>query len=219
MPAVDARGIAPANFPEYSEEKAHNFYGRGMTGGEVGCYKSHLKAAEIFLASDAEYALVLEDDVKLPLNASSLITSLILQLKTLPDWELVNLGRAPHKMYTKLAAVGDSTLTHAHYFPVTTTALLWSRNGAEAFLNTRDEIYAPVDHFFRKWCAKRGQGFALIPAPFSTTGAESDIDTNPGAQQIRDRIRRTPAYFWHEFRRQSSNYANAIRHWTLARFF
>lgn len=208
LSAVDGRGKSAHDFPEYDSARAVGFYGREMTGGEIGCYKSHILAAENFLSSGAAYGLVLEDDVTLPSDAQDILDGALAALDRQPGWYLVNLGRAPHKIYRKGEAFGRYSLCRAFYFPVTTTALLWSREGAESFLATRGHIFAPVDHFFRRWCCEHGRGYALDPAPFISADNGSDIDAAP---QVRKRIRRTPGYFWAEFRRQSRNYLNAYR--------
>ena len=213
LAAVDARGQSPESFAQYDEKRAFDFYGRAMTGGEIGCYLSHLKCAKRLLDSDCDYALVLEDDVALAENFTQILQTLIQNLDAgvAPDWELINLGRHGHKLKTPVSDICGHSLEHAFYFPVTTTALLWSRKGAKAFYDSRDTIYAPVDHYFRKMFSQRGTGFALNPPCAIPSGAESDIDT---AVLARNRIPRTPAYFWSEFKRQSKNYVNAWKHKT-----
>jgi len=76
-----------------------------------------------------------------------------------------------------------------------------------------------VDHFFRRWLSISGRGLAMVPALFSVTGAESDLDNEGGIGPARKRIPRTPKFFWSEFRRQSVNYLSALWHLLRRRLF
>lgn len=216
--AFDGRGRKAAEFSEYDDDRAVGFYGRPMTGGEMGCYFSHLGCAEAFLKSDATYGLVLEDDVLCHPDSFKILDEIIAWLEESGQtgWDMINLCMTPKKFTTKLADFsgesGDYELVHAHYFPVTTTAILWSRDGAERFWATRNEIYAPLDHFFRRWLSQSGRGLGIKPELFWITGAESDLDSDGGAGLARRRVARTPAYFWSEFKRQSVNYLSALWH-------
>ena len=212
--AFDGRGKSPQDYPEYNERKALAFYARPMSGGEVGCYMSHLLCAKAIKESGLDHAIVLEDDMTINEKSKVIIEALVKKLdKEDPDWEVVNIGRHAHKLSTTLATINGIDVQRAHYFPVTTTGLVWSKKGAAAFWDTHQEIYAPVDHFFRYFFSARGTGYSLNPPLVQTSGAESDIDDEGDAtSNARDRLRRTPLYLWREFRRQSTNYWNAWRH-------
>ena len=60
--AVDGREL---NAREYYKIVSPSFkaYGKVLSPAEVGCSLSHVKAYEAFLASDAKFALIFEDDV------------------------------------------------------------------------------------------------------------------------------------------------------------
>ena len=49
--------------PEFSERSYRLMHGRRTSPAEVGCYLSHVASARAFLESDADLALILEDDV------------------------------------------------------------------------------------------------------------------------------------------------------------
>lgn len=212
--AFDGRGIDKTQLSEYDEKAAISFYGRPMTGGEIGCYKSHLDCIERFLNSSAKYCVVVEDDANIDAEASGLINKIIEYLDANdPDWEIVNIGKEAHKLAVTACNLSEHDLQRAFYFPVTTTGLIWSRKGAEAFWATRNTIFAPVDHFFRKFFTQRGTGYALEPPIVRPSGSESEIDTEGGTfVNARKRIPRTPHYFFREFRRQTQNYYHAWKH-------
>lgn len=213
--AFDGRGANPNDFPNYDEACAIDFIGRPLTGGELGCYFSHLNCAKAFLDTDADYVVVVEDDLDLVNGASQHLRAIPKHLnETRPNWEIVNIGLAAHKIYKPIANFGSHSLQHAFYFPVTTTGIIWSRSGAERFVATEDRIFAPVDHFFRRFFCEAGTGFAVSPPLLNPSGAESDIDLGgSGPVELRRDAKKSFLYFWSEFKRQSYNYANALRNY------
>jgi len=184
--ACDGRQMDLATLPDYDAASAERYMGRALVGGEIGCYHSHLKVAEAFLASDARYALVLEDDA-LPLcNPVELLEKSLPDLETIdPNWLLINIGNNKLKIATPLARyqVGDHDceLVAAHYFPMTTSAIVWSRKGARQFVDHHRQIFAPVDNYFRYWLTREGHGYSFWPAPVTTTDAASQIMANTGS--------------------------------------
>lgn len=217
--AVDGRGKPASAFPQYDALRSSQFFGRELIGGEIGCYLSHLNCVQEFLESDESYCLVLEDDMSAPENLALILDQLIAALEYYGalSWDVINLGRATPNLRTGITSIDPHKLFHAHYFPVTTTALLWSRHGAQAFWDTRDCIYAPVDHFLRNFCCLRGSGLCLDPPLITSTGAESLINARcsnakmPTKQRAKKQIDQLVFKFWKEFCRQSINYLWATK--------
>jgi glycosyl transferase family 25 len=213
VPAFDGRRCDPGTFPEYDERKALTWFGRKLSGGELGCYFSHIDCAKRFLATDAEFGLSLEDDLSIRPDASQVIGQLSVWLEegNLPNWRMVNLGRPVKRFFSPVATFevpsGNYTLCRAHYFPDTTTAILWSREGAERFLETANHIFAPIDHFLRLWNTDTDAGLGFIATPITTTGAASDIN------QAKTRQDTSRASFYHlrKHRRLLANKRNAKR--------
>ncbi len=178
--AFDGRRAEPTSFSEYSENKALNYMGRKLTGGELGCYFSHLNCAKAFLASDAEFAVVLEDDMNPSADLANKINELIVGLQDKP-WHLINIGANKRKIFTPLFDIkgADQThqVSHAHYFPMTTTGVVWNREGAQAFVEQGLPIYAPVDNFFRDWLTQSNLGMAVYPPLVVARDVASDIDS------------------------------------------
>lgn len=178
--AIDGRKLDLSTVADYDSARAESYVGRGLVGGEIGCYRSHLDAAARFLASDATYALILEDDA-LPLcDPVALLSRAIPDLEAVdPNWLLMNIGNRKSKIATPLFGyeVGGQAfqLVAAHYFPMTTSAIVWSRAGARRFLDGHRTIFAPVDNYFRYWLTREGHGYSFRPAPVSTTDASSLI--------------------------------------------
>lgn len=175
--AVDGRKTDPISFVEYDEQKALSYMGRKLTGGELGCYFSHLKCAKEFISSKADFAVVLEDDMKPSDELVQKITNLISGLSNKP-WYLINIGANKRKIFTPLFDINQHQVSRAHYFPMTTTGIIWSKKGAQAFIKEAIPIYAPVDNFFRNWLTKSNLGISVYPPLVVARDVASDIDGN-----------------------------------------
>lgn len=186
--AFDGRKLDMATVDGYDADRAVQYMGRRLVGGEIGCYRSHLAAAERFLASDARYALVLEDDAQLLCNPKMLLAEALPDLDAAdPDWLLLNIGNNKLKYTSFMSRYNlddrDYVLVAAHYFPMTTSAIVWSREGARRFVEEHRSIFAPVDNYFRYWLTREGHGYSFWPAPVTTTDAASIIDASASASR------------------------------------
>ena len=204
LAAFDGRGKRAQDLPLYDEGRALGVFGRVLTGGEVGCFLSHIDGARRFLASGADYGLVLEDDLAVVPGAAGVLAGLVDRLAAgvaRTPWHVVNLGQGARGWFTPLGDMGRGhQVVRAHYFPVTTTALLWNRDGAAAFVRDAGAVTMPVDHWLRVWATKAGTGLALNPPIFPAKGAESEID----AAGSRGAKRRGWRYFWAKQLRQAT---------------
>lgn len=216
--AVDGRGRSAADFSSYDSKSAINFFGRDMTSGEVGCYLSHVKAAQSVMDSGAEYGLVFEDDFRAFPHTWPVMQHLTAFLKSedCPEWDMVNLGRAPRSVMRPiqditLDGVQRHTVFQAYYFPVIATAILWSKQGATRFVKEAANPIAPVDHMYRHLMSKSGKGLALSPAPFSILNVESDI-----AKASQSTKPKAKPNWWlkkkSEVKRQGASFKRAIFH-------
>lgn len=182
IPAFDGRKAEPTSFHEYDEQKALSYMGRTLTGGELGCYFSHLNCAKEFLNSDADFVVVLEDDMQPSENLAKKINALIDGLNG-KDWHLINIGANKRKIYTPLFTIDGHEVSHAHYFPMTTTGIVWNRQGAQAFVEQGLPIYAPVDNFFRDWLTQSNLGMGVFPPLVAARDVASDIDNGTKRKQ------------------------------------
>jgi len=78
--ADDLGGILKGRYPD------------NMTGGEIGCTTSHLKAIKMFLETDAPYAIMMEDDCCLDLAQCWNFTWLDLVARFPYDWDVVQVA-------------------------------------------------------------------------------------------------------------------------------
>jgi len=218
--AFDGRKLQAVNHPLYNQQRCLAYMGRELVGGEIGCYMSHLQCAQRFLETDADFAVVLEDDFKTSHELKKKIEATVDFLeKSNEDWTLINIGNEKLKISSKITDIQIADDRHelhrAHYFPMTTTGLLWNRKGASAFIRSATEIFAPVDNYFRYWLTRTNTGLAFRPPLVSAIGAESVIDA-PLQNSKRKKQGRTIFYgiskqrrlwgdkfiaLWHKFKR------------------
>lgn len=202
--AVDGATLLPERLAAHDEGECRRQLGRTLVAGEIGCFDSHRLAARAILESGAPVGVVLEDDADLPDDMAKLLDALS---RIAPDdWDVVNLGRAPKRFAAPHP--GLPGLFRAYYFPVTTTAIAWSAEGAARFLAISDGFVLPVDRFLQNWCTATGRGLAMRPAPIRPTGASSAIEP-----ESRARLRRS-RNGWRRLAQQATNNLRAIRNWT-----
>jgi len=156
--AYDGRGKALSEFTNYNDAEAQKILGRSLINSELGCYLSHYGCAEKFLETDADYLVVLEDDIQVLPNFKHNLDSLLNYLdqhKEL-DWYVVNMAAKKKKLARDIIRLEQFTLWHAYYFPIRGVGLVWSRKGAEEFVKLGKQIHVPVDIFFQPcWFYKR----------------------------------------------------------------
>lgn len=179
LEAFDGRPYQPDSFAQYDARAAIFMMGRNLNGGEIGCYKSHRNALKRFLQSDAKVCLVLEDDVKFRPGARPVLDWLLGRFENDAQWDLVNLCCRAGRCARLVAPVDgcDRNLMRSYFWPPMTTAILWSRNGAEDFLASSIRITAPVDLFMRRWVAGKKFAYALDRSIVTNSGARPVIDS------------------------------------------
>lgn len=167
---VDGKALTPAERAAYSKAQSLLRYGWPVLDGHIGCALSHRRALQQFIsASDAPYALILEDDHAALPSLRQMVATVIemLAAKGQSDWTVVNLGHDIAKRCSLVDSFQDAGTTRkllaAHDFPMRTTACLWSRAGAAQFLSYTKTTYAPVDVMLQDFCAKRGGAYLVSP--------------------------------------------------------
>ncbi|WP_180001488.1 glycosyltransferase family 25 protein [Acinetobacter sp. YH12255] len=176
--AVDGRGKPLSSFENYNDTKAQKVMGRSLLNGELGCYLSHVGCVEKFLKSDADYLVVLEDDMTICEDFKKTLDDMLIYLSKeyQRDWYLINIGAKKKKMYKPVTSIQGHKLIRAYYFPIRTIGLVWSRPGSKAFLEAGREIYMPIDNFMQSWLSQNGKGLSIWEPLVKPSGFESEID-------------------------------------------
>ena len=98
--AYDGRGKELSSFQDYDDALTQQTLGRRLLNSELGCYLSHYGCAQKFLASDADYLVVLEDDMKITADFKQSMDQVLayLDCHQALDWYLVNLAAKKKKL-------------------------------------------------------------------------------------------------------------------------
>ena len=188
LPAVDARALTPAQHAALDEAAYRRKHGMTPVLGELGCYLSHVEAMRLFLATDAAFALILEDDVLLQDSLPAVLQGL---MANAARWDMV-----------KLSAVHSGTpqrvlpLSPGHDLAVMlsrctgSSAYLINRRAAQAYLREPGGLLPmqlPYDHFF-----DQGWRFGLKVRLVTPTpcGHDSEIASTIGATSLTNRSRK-----------------------------
>lgn len=185
--AYDGRGKNLSEFKDYDDRQTRKNLGRSLLSSEIGCYLSHYKCVEKFLQTNADFLIVLEDDMILSISFKEVMNKILDFLYTHPtlDWHLLNLASKKKKLARDITSFNEHTLWHAYYFPIRGLGLIWSRKGAEEFIKHGKPISMPVDIFFQRWLSQNGKGLGIWPALVSPLGVDSDILGTEASQKIK----------------------------------
>lgn len=214
--AFDGRGKALTKFSQYDDQAAQDLLGRRLLNSELGCYLSHYGCAEKFLTTDADYLVVLEDDMKIDAHFHEQLQAILAYLDTNKnlDWYLVNIAAKKKKFAKDITQINSINLWHAFYFPIRGLGLIWSRQGAEAFVQAGRTINMPVDIFFQTWLSKNAKGLGVWPALVRPAGLDSDILGTVATQGIsrKEKENRAFSYGFKKQKRMWRDRAYALKH-------
>jgi glycosyl transferase, family 25 len=145
FPAIDGRELRPP-VPGVDERSYARLHGRRFHPGEVGCYLSHMQVLRRFLATDAPFALVLEDDGLIHESLPKLIE---VALKEPRDWDILRLSTVNGGAFFPYRRI-DQRFSFA--LPLTrkkgSAAYLLSRNCAKRLLEKMDPMRFAYDIAF-----------------------------------------------------------------------
>ncbi len=182
LPAVDARALTAEQRGQLDEPAYRHKHGMTPVLGELGCYLSHVQAMRLFLASEAEFALVLEDDALLQSSLPAVLQGLMAQPGR---WDVA-----------KLSAVHSGTpqpyleVAPGHQLAVMlsrctgSSAYVMNRRAAQAYVKALLPMSLPYDHVFDQgW--RFGIKFRLVtPTPCAhDEQIATTIVTPPGVRR------------------------------------
>jgi glycosyl transferase family 25 len=150
FPAIDGRDNAPVL--EGGERLRNSLamvrHRKCLTGSELGCYLSHLRAVKKAYAQGSEYVCLLEDDVLIEPIFAEVLHSLL--SKQLDMVRLMSLRLRRRRVLGPLAE--GHYLMRPERGGLGTQSYLLNRLGMKKFIDHAEEIYEPIDkvfdHFF-----------------------------------------------------------------------
>ncbi|MCF6197893.1 MAG: glycosyltransferase family 25 protein [Hyphomicrobiaceae bacterium] len=161
-------------------------HGRHIEPGDIGCYLSHIRALQAFLASGEDFGLILEDDVDFDDDFLELMDKM---LESSAHWDVLKLSGRHQGMPVPLRKLGNKHRLVAFFTRHTgAAAYLVSRFAARRYIERLLPMHVPFDHVFdRAWhFGFRFRG--VLPLPVSAQNfAYSTIST-------KHKLRKPPLY-------------------------
>ena len=187
----------PAEVPEYDRAARRRCHNHDLTPNEIACTLSHIKALKTFLASDAEYAVIMEDDALLAENFSAGIRELTDHLQ---GWEIAKLYTPNCKLYPLSANENPDAPIHP-VFPKNmwySVGYMYKRCAAEKLLAGMTPFSVPTDGQITKVILENLiPTIAVSPNLINTSdpeGAESTIDNKKYHRKSLRRMRNLGQY-------------------------
>lgn len=189
--AVVGKELTEADLTAYDKERRHREFPFDMHPNEHACTLSHLKILRLFLESDADYAVVMEDDLLLHPDFKE---GLQWATERTEGWDVLKLFTAEGKLYPTPIASEDGKWRLV--FP---KKILWVSCGT---LYTREGARRVLEGFRRYWMAFDVQlaevmfssGLTvcgITPCMVNTSDpANEDYTIDAGTQGRRDMFRR-----------------------------
>lgn len=161
LDAVDGRLFPPAEIARLAPWDKSAFF-KALSPGEVGCYLSHLAAAERIVKEGWPRALVMEDDFRLTPQFAPTLQALM-ALPEVPHLIKLEGSLAAGEVVAELSS-GNRLVRHRRP-PVRTVALFWSLEGARKFLEVAHPLRRPVDVQLKHWWEGDLDILAVSPPP------------------------------------------------------
>ncbi len=177
VPGVDGKAeekrlLATVDIPAFRRNM-----GREVLIGGIGCYHSHLRVWERFLASGAPHALVLEDDATF---GPDFREALELALRGAAHWDLLKLNRIRAKLPVAQGRLGRWSL-NAYLGPNTGTgAYLINRATAAKLLPAMARVTRATDHEINRFFVHGFRLRGMEPWPCGLDEAQESLITGPG---------------------------------------
>jgi len=125
-----------------------NRFKKEISPGEIGCFLSHVKTMQSFVASSLDYAVVLEDDAKLKAQFKQVVELVLSQSKDLDAgirWDVLKLYNGTRRnIFVDRVSEEYFIGSCGTSIPSRTVGAIWTREGARRFLDKVMQNGAPV---------------------------------------------------------------------------
>lgn len=153
-----------------------------LSPGEVGCFLSHVSAAERIVREGWPRALVLEDDFLLAEDFAVRLADLLAMPG--PPADLIKIEGELHGGEMAAMTPGGQKLYRHRRPPSRTAAQLWSLEGARKFLATAHPFRRPVDVHLKHWW-EHGMEILYVRPPLVLDGDATGTTSTIGARPAR----------------------------------
>ena len=198
LAAVDARSLTPEQHALLDEAAYRRKHGMAPLAGELGCYLSHVQVMRQFLASPAQFALVLEDDVLLHHSLPAVLQGL---LQHAQRWDVVKLSAVHRGTPQPVLEVAPGHQLAVMLSRCTgSSAYVLNRRAAQAYLQEPGGLLPmslPYDHVFDQGWRFDLKFRLVMPTPCGHDEAiASTIVAPPGSSRKFHWTQRLPTYLY-----------------------
>ncbi len=185
--AVDGSALA-VPIAGYSEGMYRWFHGRPTNAREIGCYFSHIKAIEAFLATDDEHALIGEDDLTLGPDMENVIQSALCYSK---HWNVLRLTGLSSGHPAKVAGLCEGYSLNVCFGRLKGIgAYVIDRKAARAWVTKLLPMRLPIDHALDREWHQGLRAVYVLPFPASQNEAGFRSSIQVGKSQKLSALRR-----------------------------
>lgn len=148
IPAVDGKLISSSN-KMYDSSKNRTHFHINMSKGEIGCYLSHIKCWKKIIDEKLDYAIIIEDDVKILQDLSKIKE--LLNANLFPEWDYIKIGETPIRRNSRVVKkIEDySIVKYSKKVPTGAFGQIVSYEGSKKLLEYSNPFYRPVDVDFQ----------------------------------------------------------------------
>ncbi len=166
VPAIDGKTLTLPH-PGYAQELYHRYHGRTTKPGEIGCYLSHLKAMEAFLASGDSHGLICEDDLVLQPQFERVLAA---AMRTAGSWNVLRLSGLSPGQPARVAELAAGAFLCVNFGRLKGAgAYIVDRRAAEAMVTGLRPMWLPWDHAIDREWPFGLRACSVYPFPVSQT--------------------------------------------------
>jgi glycosyl transferase family 25 len=206
VPAFDGRTLGPLPWPDYDRAAYDSNWGKSHNPNELGCYLSHIKALRAFLASNHEFALILEDDALIRGDLIAVLNSLV---AIRSRWDVVKLAGIHWAMPVTVQPLpGAMRLVAFLQRNTGSAAYVVNRRAATAYVRHLLPMSVPYDHAFDQVWRYGLRMRGVLPFPIGTAGS-STINVSAALGRKKPWYRRA-SVLWYRTRTETMRVANYL---------
>ncbi len=193
LSAVDAKTMSTAQQALLDDATYRQKHGMSPVLGELGCYLSHVAVMQAFVASDAEFALVLEDDVLLHPQLPAVLQGL---QQHAARWDMCKLSAVHSGTPQPVLELAPGCQLAVMLSRCTgSSAYVVNRHAAQTYLQHLLPMSLPYDHVFDQGWRLGLKVRLATPTPCGhDENIASTIVAPPGMQRKFALLQRLPAF-------------------------